>query len=89
MSIPQVLELGRDLLYTALLLTLPALLVSLIVGLMISIFQAVTSIQEQTLTYVPRILVVGVVMLLTMSWAMQTAIDFTVRMLWQAAEVTR
>ena len=89
MSIPQVLELGHDLLYTALLLTMPTLLVSLLVGLLISIFQAVTSIQEQTLTYVPRILVVGVVMLLTMSWAMQTAIHFTVRMLWQAAEVTR
>jgi flagellar biosynthetic protein FliQ len=89
MSVPQVLELGRDLLYTALLLALPALLVSLVVGLMISVFQAVTSIQEQTLSYVPRVAAVSVAILLTLTWSLQTAIHFTVRMLWQASEVTR
>ncbi len=87
MYLPQVLELGRDLLYTALLLALPTLAISLIVGLLISIFQTVTSIQEQTLTFVPRLLAVGLVLVLTMPWALQIAIHFTVRMLWQAAEV--
>jgi flagellar biosynthetic protein FliQ len=85
--LPQVLELGRDLLYTALLLALPTLAVSLIVGLLISIFQTVTSIQEQTLTFVPRLLAVALVLVLTMPWALQIAIHFTMRMLWQAAEV--
>jgi flagellar biosynthesis protein FliQ len=89
MSIAQVLEISRDLLYTALLLALPALAASLIVGLIISILQAVTSIQEQTLTYVPRLIVVGVVLLFTLSWTLQTAVHFTMRMLWQAAEVTQ
>jgi flagellar biosynthetic protein FliQ len=89
MSIPLVLELGRDLLYTALLLVLPALAGSLIVGLLISILQAVTSIQEQTLSYVPRILVVGVIILVTMSWSMQTAINYTMRLLSQIAELGR
>ncbi len=89
MSAPQVLEVARDLLYTALLLALPTLAVSLIVGLVISIFQAVTSIQEQTLTYVPRMVAVVVVLLFTMSWGLQTAVQFTVRMLGQAAEITQ
>jgi len=86
-SIPQVLELGRDLMYTALLLALPALGVSLVVGLLVSILQTVTSIQEQTLTFIPRVVAVGFALVLSMSWALQIAIHFTVRMLWQAAEV--
>ena len=89
MSIPQVLEMGQDLLYTALLLALPALLVSLVVGLVVSILQTVTSIQEQTLSFVPRLLAVGLVLVFTMAWALQTATHFTVRMLWQATEALR
>jgi flagellar biosynthetic protein FliQ len=87
MSIPQVLELGRDLLYTTLLLALPALAVSLIVGLVISVFMAATSIQEQTLSFVPRLVAVGVAVVVMMPWSLQLAIHFTVRMLWQAAEI--
>lgn len=86
MSIPQVLELGRDLLYTALLLALPALAVSLIVGLIVSVFQTITSIQEQTLTFVPRIVAVGLAIVFSMSWTLQMALHFTVRMLSKAAE---
>lgn len=86
MSVPQVLELMRDLLYTALLLALPTLGVSLVIGLLISVFQAATSIQEQTLSFVPRLIAVGVVLVLTLPWILQVAVHFTVRMLWQAAE---
>ena len=89
MSTGQVLEIGRELMYTALLLALPALVASLLVGLVISIFQAVTSIQEQTLTFVPRLIVVGVVLILTMPWALEVAVHFTVRMISQAAEAGR
>lgn len=89
MTTAQVVELARDLLYTALLLALPSLGVSLILGLIISIFQTVTSIQEQTLSYVPRIVAVGFVIVLTLSWTIQVAVHFTVRMLWQAAETGR
>jgi flagellar biosynthetic protein FliQ len=89
MSIQLVVELSRDLFYTAMLLVLPALGASLIVGVLISIFQAITSIQEQTLSYVPRILVVGLVILFTMSWSMQTAINYTMRIFSQATELTR
>lgn len=89
MSTAEVLELGRDLLYTALLLALPTLAVSLIVGLVVSIFQTVTSIQEQTLSFVPRLLAVGVILVLTMPWAVQVAVHFTSRMLARAAGVAR
>jgi flagellar biosynthetic protein FliQ len=89
MEVPQVVELGRDLLYTALLLSLPSLGVSLLVGLLVSIFQTVTSIQEQTLSFVPRVLAVGLALLLTLPWTLQVAIHFTVRMLTQMAEVGR
>jgi flagellar biosynthetic protein FliQ len=89
MSIEQVVEISRDLLYTALLLTLPTLAASLLVGLIISILQAITSIQEQTLTFVPRLLAAGLVLVVAMPWTMQIAIHFTMRMLERAAEVGR
>ena len=89
MPTAQVVQMGRDLLMTALLLALPTLLVSLVVGLVISVFQAATSIQEQTLSFVPRMVAVGLVLVFTMPWTLQLAVHFTSRMLWQAAEVGR
>ncbi len=89
MSTPEVVEIGRELLSTALLLALPTLIVSLVVGLVISVLQAATSVQEQTLNFVPRMLAFGFVLILTMPWALQLATHFTVRMLWRASEVSR
>ena len=89
MPISQVIQIGRDVLYTALLLALPALAVSLIVGLVISLVQVITSIQEQTLSFVPRIIAVAVVLVFTMAWSAQVAIQFTVRLFNGLAEVTR
>lgn len=87
MSYGEVLEIGRDLFYTALLVAMPALTVSLMIGLIISIFQTVTSIQDQTLSYVPRIVIVGLVIALTLSFSLELATHFTVRMLVRATEV--
>ena len=53
----------------------PLLLVSLVVGLVISIFQTVTSIQEQTLTFVPKLLAVFLVLILAGSWIMGLAVE--------------
>ncbi len=89
MSIAQVIELGRSVLYTALLLALPALAASLIVGLVISILQVITSIQEQTLSFVPRIIAVAMVLTFSMAWSAQVAIRFTVQLFNSLAEVTR
>jgi flagellar biosynthesis protein FliQ len=85
----QVLEMGRDLLLTTLIIALPPLLVSLLVGLTISVLQAVTSVQEQTLSYVPRLLAVGTVILFLLGWTLQMGVQFTIRMLWYATEATR
>ena len=85
----QVVEIGRDLLVTTLIIALPPLLVSLLVGLTISVLQAVTSVQEQTLSFVPRLLAVGFVMLMLLGWTLQVGVQFTVRMLWYATEATR
>ena len=62
-----------------LILSLPMLLVGLIVGLLISIFQATTQINEMTLTFVPKILAVIVVIIFTMPWMLNMLIDFTAR----------
>ena len=89
MTSAQVLEIGKDLLTTTLLLAAPALVVSLVVGLIISIFQTITSIQEQTLSFVPRLLAVGFVLILTMAWALELASHFTVRMFQHALEAVK
>ena len=70
-----VLDIARDAIYTIVIVSAPMLLVALIVGLIISIFQTVTSIQEQTLTFVPKILCVFLVMILAGSWMMNTMIE--------------
>ena len=89
MHAPEVVQIGRELLFTAMLLALPTVAVSLIVGLLISIFQTVTSIQEQTLTFAPRILAVGLVLVFTLPWTLQVLSNFTTRMFWLISEVTR
>ena len=82
-------QIGRELLYTALLLSLPTVLVSMVVGLVISIFQTVTSIQEQTLTFAPRILAVGIAMVVTMPWTLEVLVNFSHRIFWLIADITQ
>ncbi|GIV59797.1 flagellar biosynthesis protein FliQ [Rhodocaloribacter litoris] len=62
----------------ALMLTLPLLGAALLVGLVVSLLQAVTSIQEMTLSYVPKMLIVGFILLFLAPWMVQMLIDFTV-----------
>lgn len=78
---------GRDFFYHAVLLTLPALVISLVVGLAVSIFQAVTNIQEQTLSFAPRILALAGLFVVTMPWLLQMSIYFTVQMFSRAAQI--
>jgi len=71
------LYLGRHTLETTLLLTAPILLVCMVVGVAITLFQAVTSLRDMTLATVPKLLAVGVVGLLFGSWMLQVALRFT------------
>lgn len=63
-----VLDIAREAVYTIIITSAPLLLVSLIIGLIVSIFQTVTSIQEQTLTFVPKVIGVFVALILFGSW---------------------
>ena len=76
MSIDMVMELANEALYTIILTSAPLLLVSLVIGLIVSIFQTVTSIQEQTLTFVPKILAVFLCLMLLGSWMMDNLSGF-------------
>ncbi len=72
-----VLYLGRHTLETALLLSAPILLTCMIVGVVVTLLQAVTSIRDMTLTLVPKLLAVGVVTLICSGWALQVILRFT------------
>ena len=78
-----VLDIARDAIYTIIITSAPLLLVSLIIGLIVSIFQTVTSIQEQTLTFVPKIIAIVLTLILLGSWMMNTMVEYTVQ-LWSS-----
>ncbi|MBF0274220.1 MAG: flagellar biosynthesis protein FliQ [Nitrospinae bacterium] len=71
----------REAFEVALMLSLPMLGVGLLVGVLVSIFQAVTSIQEMTLTFIPKIVAVGVAIVAFFPWMMQLMVDFTTNLL--------
>ena len=72
-----VLYLGRHTLETALLLAAPILLTCMIVGVLVTLLQAVTSIRDMTLTIVPKLLAVGVVIMVSGSWMLGVMLKFT------------
>ena len=71
------LDLAKSTLMTALILCAPALLIGMTVGLLISFFQTVTSLQEQTLTIVPKMLAVLATIVLLMPWILGTLREYT------------
>ena len=82
-------QLGKDALRTALLVAGPALLVSLVVGLAVSIFQVVTSLQDQTIAFVPKVVAVMAVVALAFPWMIQVMLHFTTRMFTEFNAVVR
>ena len=76
MTIDTVTDIVRQALYLIIQVSLPVLLVSLSVGLIVSIFQTVTSIQEQTLTFVPKIICVFLALVLFGNWMMNSLVEF-------------
>ena len=77
----QVLDIAIQALYTIILCSAPLLIISLVVGLVVSIFQTVTSIQEQTLTFVPKIICVFLGMMIFGSWILTNLTEF-INTLW-------
>lgn len=76
-----VVELLTEVFYTVFIILLPILGVTLIVGISISIFQAATSIQEMTLTFVPKILITAVTVIFLIPWIVQKMVTFTYKII--------
>ncbi|MDD5401138.1 MAG: flagellar biosynthesis protein FliQ [Sulfurimonas sp.] len=72
----KLIALGIETFKVALILALPGLLTGMFIGLAVSIFQATTQINEMTLSFIPKIIGVVVVIILTMPWMLNTIIDF-------------
>ncbi|MDD7643782.1 MAG: flagellar biosynthesis protein FliQ [bacterium] len=75
-----ILDVAREAFTTIIITSAPALLVSLIIGLIVSIFQTVTSIQEQTLTFVPKIIAVFLTLMLLGGWMLDKMVDFMTKL---------
>lgn len=80
MTIDDVTAIAGEALYLIIKVSAPVLLVSLVVGLVISIFQTVTSIQEQTLTFVPKIICVFVALMVLGNWMLNSITEFMVEL---------
>jgi flagellar biosynthetic protein FliQ len=77
MDTAAVVDLGRQALWMTMLLSAPLLGVALIVGLVIGILQAATSINEMTLSFIPKLIAMGLTLALIGSWQLTTLVDYT------------
>ena len=81
MDAGQVVTIARQTIWVIVKTSVPLLLVSMIVGLIISLFQTLTSIQEQTLTFVPKLLAIMIALMLIGNWILNEIVSF-MQMLW-------
>ena len=80
MTPEMVVSIGRDAVLTMLLVSAPMLVSGLLIGLIISILQAVTQVHEMTLTFIPKIVVVAVSLIIFLPWIMNVVTEFTTRL---------
>ena len=84
-----IIKLGQDALKTTAMLSAPLLLSTLIVGLAVSIFQAVTQINEATLTFIPKMIIVAIVFIVAGPWMMDIMSNYTVQLFEGIATMVR
>ena len=89
MNMEQSLEVLRVLITTSLLVVSPILLVSLVVGVLVSLLQSVTSIQEQTLSFVPKLVAIALAIVLVAPWMLRTLMQLTTSFLTRLPEMVR
>ncbi len=77
MNESDVLQLLTDAMWVSARVSAPILLTAIVVGVLVGLVQSVTQIQEQTLTFVPKFMAVGLVLVVTGSWMLRTLVDFT------------
>lgn len=88
MTVETVLNIASEALWTIIITAGPLLIISLIVGLIVSIFQTVTSIQEQTLTFIPKLLGIFIAMMIFGNFILNTIVTF-MQNLWTFEEYIR
>jgi flagellar biosynthesis protein FliQ len=89
MSPEAAIEIMRSLITTSLIVVSPIVGVTIVIGVIVSLVQAVTSIQEQTLTFVPKLIGVGLLMILTAPWLLRQLMQFTITFLTKLPEMAR
>jgi flagellar biosynthetic protein FliQ len=77
MDTAMVVDLGRQALWMTMLISAPLLGMALVVGLIIGVFQAATSINEQTLSFIPKLVALGLTLALMGGWMINTLVDYT------------
>lgn len=87
MTVAEVMDIFQAALIVALKLAVPVLAASILIGLIVSIFQAATQINEQTLTFVPKLILIAVILLLLGPWMLETMMDFTKYIFQMAVEL--
>jgi flagellar biosynthetic protein FliQ len=87
MTSEMIIGLARNAMETTLLISAPLLLSGLVIGLMVSIFQAVTQIQEMTLTFIPKIVAVFLALLIFFPWMLEIMTSFTTNMFNKISEI--
>lgn len=84
-----IIHLARETFFTAILISAPILIASAIVGLIISIFQSATSINEMTLSFVPKLIVIAVVTIITLPWIIDVLVSFAKGLFMQIPNIAR
>ena len=80
-TLHDIFDVAHNMLFTMLLLSLPTLLTALLVGVGISLVQTVTGVQEMTLTFVPKLIMVVIVIAMTLSWSSTVMMEYTQNLL--------
>lgn len=78
MDVDLISEMGRQALYVTVLVALPAMMTGMVVGLFISVLQSITSVQEQTLSFVPKILATLTVTIVALPWMLSLVMDYAI-----------
>ncbi|MBX3039448.1 MAG: flagellar biosynthesis protein FliQ [Bdellovibrionaceae bacterium] len=84
-----IIKLGQDALRTTAMLAAPLLLSTLVVGLAVSIFQAITQINEATLTFIPKMIVIAIVLILAGPWMMDIMTNYTINLFENISVIVR
>lgn len=87
MTIEAAIEVLRSTIWTAFMLISPILAAAIVIGLVVSLIQTVTSIQEQTLVFVPKLIGVGLIIVVAAHWLLRGIVEFTIQMISRIADM--